>query len=706
MKKPVKIMIIIIAVIIALAAGVALLVKSFLSEERMRALIIQTAEKTLNRQVTLGKIDISIFRGIIARDFEVRDRDPQAVFFRAEEFVLKYQLMPLLSKNLVIDKLGIANAQINVKANADGTYNFSDIVKPGKVEEDEKEKAAGLPVNLNVKSISLENLKISYTAPAGKLARADAVVDAEMAITGASRNTLSSEGAIKAVVAQAVLREGNRTLKDVKAEAKYNVSLDMEAKQASVNSIDLVLLSIPARLQGNVNYAAGPSYSLDVNVPDYNLAQFRKDILAVFLPAGTALGGNVSAQFKVEKKPGKDTPTAFNGAVKLARTSIAARNMNLVLDGLVKLSPDTISLEGLKLIAGQNTADITGAVRNYMKYPDIDVKVASRSIVLDEILASASQAQGAEAPLKAEAKKEPEPLNLKMRVNAVLDIDSTRYKGVAITKFRSRYELRDNVLRIPYLNGNTLSGAFAVKGAVDLGQRGYRYNMTSALDGVKLEDATRAFAPKAGDKLFGTLSGKAELSGAGTVPENLKRNLQGKGEFAITNGSLRNSELSARLLAILGLQDLREIPLEKANGRFTIANGIVSLTTLISSPDLAIDEKGTIGLDETLDLGVLVKVSDRLSPRVVSQSQVSRFLSGEKGWTSVPLRVSGTISNPSYGVDTKAVGGKIREGVQKRIGEEIQKIFPKDQQTQQPGTEREKPGARDLLEGIFGKPKP
>jgi hypothetical protein len=57
-------------------------------------------------------------------------------------------------------------------------------------------------------------------------------------------------------------------------------------------------------------------------------------------------------------------------------------------------------------------------------------------------------------------------------------------------------------------------------------------------------------------------------------------------------------------------------------------------------------------------------------------------------------------------VDTQAVGGKIREGVQKRLGEEIQKIFPKDQQTQQPGTEQTKPGARDLLEGIFGKPKP
>ena len=81
--------------------------------------------------------------------------------------------------------------------------------------KEDKEKAAGLPVNLNVKNISLESLKISYTAPVGKLARADAVVDAEMALSGASRNTLSSEGTVKAVISEAVLRQGNKTLKDV-----------------------------------------------------------------------------------------------------------------------------------------------------------------------------------------------------------------------------------------------------------------------------------------------------------------------------------------------------------------------------------------------------------------------------------------------------------------------------------------------------------
>lgn len=46
MKKPVEIVIVIIAAVLFVAAGLALLAKSYLSEDRIRALIIQTVEKS------------------------------------------------------------------------------------------------------------------------------------------------------------------------------------------------------------------------------------------------------------------------------------------------------------------------------------------------------------------------------------------------------------------------------------------------------------------------------------------------------------------------------------------------------------------------------------------------------------------------------------------------------------------------------------
>lgn len=699
MKKLFKIAAIITAVLLILIAAALIFVKSYLTEDRMRAFISEFAEKSLNRKVAIGAIEVSLFRGVVVKGFEVREKDPQQAFLTTKEFVLKYQFLPLLSKQLVIDKLAIEDTEIHVTANPDGTYNFSDMVKPGKMEEKEKERAAGLPVNLDVKSISVKNARLIYTDAAGKLKKADLLANAELSITGISKNMLSSEGSLNTLLSEARLKDGGKTLKDIKMDARYKIDMDMEAKQVTVHSINAEILKIPVNMQGGINYAAETSYNLDVKVPGYNLAELRKDILTAFLPAGTALGGNVSMQLNVNKKPEKGSPARFNGTVNMAMVSFGLKGLNLVLDGSIGVLPEIISLENLKLIAGQNRADISGSVKNYQEYPDLNVKITSKSINLDELMAPAAVPAKEQAPAKGEAGKEPEPLDLKMRATATLDIEKTRYKDMSMTNFRSRYELNKNVLRIPYLNGNTLRGAFAVKGAVDLARRGTSYKINSDLKGISIEELTGAFAPSVKGKLTGILSGKADITGAGTLPENIKRNLKGKGEFAIKNGSLKNSELSARFLQILGLQELREIPIEKANGRFNISDGIVNLTTAIGSKDMTIDEKGTIGMDQKLDLSILVRVSDRLAPKVVSQSSIAKFLSGEKGWTALPLRVGGTISQPSYGVDTKAVGKKAAEGIQKRIGEEIFKRLPKEQQ---PGTDQQKkPSPRDLLEGLF-----
>jgi hypothetical protein len=191
------------------------------------------------------------------------------------------------------------------------------------------------------------------------------------------------------------------------------------------------------------------------------------------------------------------------------------------------------------------------------------------------------------------------------------------------------------------------------------------------------------------------------------VATSVKRNLKGKGSFSVKDGKIRNAQISEGLLAILGLQSLKEIPMEKAEGSFTIDGGSINLKSVIANKDLVVNETGTIGLDKKLDMSLLVKVSDALSPKIVSQSGISRFLSGEKGWTTVPLRLGGTISKPSYGIDTKAVGKQATEKLQKKMGEKLLKALSGEKE-KKPGkqpvdTQKEKKGdsPEDLLKRLF-----
>jgi hypothetical protein len=106
-------------------------------------------------------------------------------------------------------------------------------------------------------------------------------------------------------------------------------------------------------------------------------------------------------------------------------------------------------------------------------------------------------------------------------------------------------------------------------------------------------------------------------------------------------------------------------------------------------------------------MSLLVKVSDALSPQIVSQSEIARFLSEEKGWTTVPLKLGGTIAKPSYGIDTAAVGKKATEKIQKKVGEELFKALSGEKgrksEEQPEGTPQKKKGgsAEDLLKGFF-----
>ena len=707
MKKTMKIMLIVIAAVLLIFVGVSVFVKSYVTEERMRTLVSVLAEKYLNRKVSFGEIKISLFKGIVVKDFVVMEKDSEEAFIKTKDFILKYQLLPLLSKKLVIDELSIADPEIQMKKNPDGSFNFSDIAKSAETPKEEKPKEgpAALPLTLSVKTIAIRNAKIDYTDPSGKLQKASILLNAELGITAISAQALASTGVFDVTLAEALIKERKQPLKDLKADISYKVEVDMASKNITVHSVDADIMNIPLTMQGNIGYTGEPGLSLDINVKDLNLSKIR-DFSAHFLPEGMTLDGNISLQLNVSKKPVRENPMSFNGLMKLTRVSFSHKGMHPVIDGTLKLTPDIMTFEGFKLLAGQGSADVSGSVRNYRGYPDLNINIRSRSLELDELFipAPAPSSKKPEQGTRAGGgPKEFEPMNLKMRGSAAIDIDKTRYKGVAITNFRSSYELKDNIFRITNLSGNTLSGSFALRATADLAKRGMLYSMNSDLNGIRIEDIVTAFAPKAKDKLFGTLYGKAEMSGTGTLPENIKRNLKGKGSFSIKDGVIKNAELSSGLLIFLGLQELREIPMQKAEGRFIISDGIINLTSLIVSKDLILDEKGTVGMDEKLDIGLLAKVSDRLTPKLVSQSSVAKFLSEEKGWTNIPLRLGGTIAKPSYTIDTKAVGKRAGEMLQKKIGEELFRSPSKDKEKPAAPKEKKESTPEDLIKGLFGK---
>ena len=707
MKKALKILIVIFIVICIVIVAVSFIAKSYLTEERIRTYLTEAAEKSLGRKVGLGTIQVSIFKGISIKDFEIREKNSHEAFIKAEVFVLSYQLLPLLSRSLVIDELKLVNARLSVYKNADGTFNFSDISRRSDRQgpKDQTPDGSGLPVALNVRSLSLKNTVIDYAEPAGKLLKARIIINADLGITSPSAGILSSEGSFRFTVSEALLKDKLRPLKDLTSEGTYKVDLDLSSKKVTIQEVRADVAKIPIMMKGYASYADLFTFSLDLNIPKTDLSDLQQ-VGEPFLPEGTALGGKASLSISAQKSQATNSRMTFKGQLKLNNAAVAAKGYRPVFNGTIRFTPDQISFDGVKLVAAESSAEIAGQIRNYSGEPDIRVDLTAKTLNLDAIASPAQKpdAEKAGRPPRKKEEKEFEPVSRKLRASGSVAVDKILYKGVSVQNFRTAYDLRDNIFRMLSMTGTTLSGSFRLQSAVDLSKRGASYTMNADINGVRLEDITAAFAPKAKDTLYGELYGKTDLAGAGTLRESMKRNLRGKGNFSVKNGKIKNARISNDLLVFLGLRDLREIIMDKADGTFTIGDGIVNLTSLITSRDLILDEKGTVSMNEQLDIGLLVKASEKLSPRMLSQSSIAQFLSGEKGWTTIPLRISGTITNPSYSVDMKYAGKKATEKLQKKAEEELFRALSGDKQKKEKAPSQEKKkggGTEDLLKDLF-----
>ncbi|MEE9910909.1 MAG: AsmA family protein [Deltaproteobacteria bacterium] len=174
-----------VIVVLVIVAGVIVYLKvdkTFISSQMSRA---------LNRQVTIEKIDISIFsvlsgieiKNVVISNFKtphelesVQGKPVAAgdVFTSMESFRFKVKILPLLKREVELKELVLYSPVINLSRNKQGVMNIDDLVQSKKPADKEdkrqpKEKeparplsADDLPVAIAVGEIGMKNGAINY----------------------------------------------------------------------------------------------------------------------------------------------------------------------------------------------------------------------------------------------------------------------------------------------------------------------------------------------------------------------------------------------------------------------------------------------------------------------------------------------------------------------------------------------------------------
>ncbi len=211
-----KIFIIVTSLIIITVIAMTVFIKVYVTAEKVKEYVIPAVEKSLNRRVSIGEIDINILKGIGMKDFSIKETDQKTDFLKCKEFVLRFQLMPLLSKKLIIDKLIVVSPSIRIERSKEGKYNYEDMgtkeANEEIIQENKSDSADTSKISLLVSNISIQDATISLTDLKKEFPDIKSTSDIEIKMKSVDGSEIITEGNIKINIDEVVLRkpEGKR----------------------------------------------------------------------------------------------------------------------------------------------------------------------------------------------------------------------------------------------------------------------------------------------------------------------------------------------------------------------------------------------------------------------------------------------------------------------------------------------------------------
>lgn len=289
-----------VVVLVAVVAVVALLyLNHYLQSPACKQAVLAAAKQSLGSEVKIADMKISIFSGIRLHGVTIANPPGfDGQLLTAKAFVLRYRLLPLLSRRLVIEELALEQPKIVLCKNEKGDWNY--------------DKLGGAPAEKPPPATSAGGASMAggINVTLSKLALTDGTV----AMLGASNKPLVQVEQIN--VTTAVDLTGSKL--SGRGQAKLgllNIAQALYIRQAgapvSVSSREVKLSPVSGQLAGGtiggtvaVQLAGGFKYGADLQITG-------SDVATVLKEAGTkqVVTGKLAANAKITGAGGLATMT-------------------------------------------------------------------------------------------------------------------------------------------------------------------------------------------------------------------------------------------------------------------------------------------------------------------------------------------------------------------------------------------------------------
>lgn len=719
MNKPFKILAIVLAAI-ALIIGLGIAYLSFvLDPNQFKSQLIELVKNKKHRDLSIdGNIQLNFFPklGVSLEKIKLSEFESSTQFAALDRAQVSLALLPLLQKQIVIDKVSLHGMQLRYQRDAEGKSNIDDLIKQE-------------PTTKEAESANVPNKQMRFDIEGIDIAQSSFEIDDQKSeLKGRIQNLSLNTGKIGDKNKTPVKLSAQFQFDKPKAEAKVeiNTQLRFDIEQKSLDLQDLKT-QITGKLGSN---------PVDLQIDAAALYLSPSESKSDQIKLSAKLGGTqeLNAQILLNKLLMQDKTINIAELSVQAQSKQAGASKQVDLKSSVKMALDTqilqlpqlaiqIKLNDPKLAQAEIVVPITGQISANLKDKSLDTKLDAK---FDETkLQTAVQVQNfsnpainfkvdidklnldryiknSSEPAKADNSKE-EDLNLaalkSLKLDGLIRIGALQVKNLKINQVHLPLKADQGKIVMNSIAAQLYQGSLA--GNIGFDVDGNRFQMQQNLSNVQINPILVDFMQKDIVEGRGTL--KLNIDTQGKRVSQFKDNLNGTIRTQLSDGAVKGINLAKSLrdfkAKILNKTDQQQAANKNEKTDFSAMSASINFVDGVGnsddldmkSPFLRVGGKGQVNLrNSSLDYTARATIVN------TSAGQDGADLSQLKDLT-IPVRISGPFDKLGYQLQFAQIGSEALKNAFKA------KTAPVIEEKKKELKEKVNEQLKDKLKGLFGQ---
>ena len=710
--RAVKITAFVLGGLVALLAAVAAFILATFDANKWKGEIAQLVKEKKERSLKIeGDLSLSLFPAIGVRlgKATLSEHKSEQVFAAVDNARISLQLLPLLSKQVVVDTVALDGVKARVVRFKDGRLNIDDLLA-----KDDKEP----PARFDIAGVKFVNGELAWR---DEKAGQDLILSSLNLETGRLANAASDKFDLSATLVSTkphlalALKAAGEYRYDLDRKsyggAKLDVrltgdlaemkSLDMKGTAAALQltgANEIVLDQLQLTAEGK---AAGDAFEARLDAPtlaltaekasgatvnaSVKLAGAQRAVDAKIALSGvegksqslqvgeltldldarqgeTTVKGRLASTLSANLEKQTVELPVFNGELNVANPQMPMKSVRLPLSGGMRADIDgqtaalhaNTQLDESKIAAKLNLTRFSPLALGF----DLDID----QLNVDKYLPPKSAETGekkAETPLDFSALKG-------LNASGIVKIGQLQVSNVKAANVRLEIKAADGKLDVAPHSASLYDGSLT--GALSVNANNNRIALKQSLANVSINPLMKDALDK--DVLEGRGNVALDVTSGGTTVAAMKKGLNGTASVNLKDGAIKGINLaktfreskalfSGRKDAVQEAKQTEKTDFSELSASFRIAGGVARNDDLsMKSPFIRLGGAGDIDIGEDR-----VEYLAKASVVNTSGGQGGRELDHLKGLT-VPVRVSGPFDKLAYNIE---FGGLVAEAAKAKV---------------------------------------